>query len=90
MIAFFCIDLDNSESIEPNEYSKKYGLKGQYFETQVGGISGFPYMNGQGYLTLEAGPYNIYFFGIVNDHSDHYTSVGFGGKRDYIKVRIFN
>lgn len=90
MITFFCIDLDNDGFIDASEFSKKYGLKGQYFETQVGGISGFPYMNGQGYLTIEAGTYNICFFGMVNDHDDNYTSVGFGGKPDYLKIRVYN
>lgn len=90
MVTFFCIDRDNNGSIDSSEFSMKYGEKGQYFETLQGGITGFPYMNGQGYFSLTAGSYQIFFYGVVNDHSDSYTSVGFGGLPDYLKVRIFN
>ena len=90
MVTFFCVDLNNDGTIDAGEFSKKYGKKGQYHETIQGGITGFPYMNGQGYLTLLEGSYNIFFYGSVNDHSASYTSVGFGGMPDYLKVRIYN
>ena len=90
MAAFFCIDLDEDGIINGSEYNKKYGRKGQFYETQAGGIQGFPYMNGQGYFTLPEGNYEIHFYGVVNDHELSYTSVGFGGLEDYLKIRIYN
>lgn len=89
MVAFFLIDIDN-DGLSEEELGKRYGIKGQYFETQDGGNSGFPYMNGQAYFTLPVGTHKIYFYGKINDHEDNYTSVGFGGLPDYLKVRIYN
>jgi hypothetical protein len=90
MEAFFCVDLDNDGTIDSSEFSTKYGIKAQYFETLVGGISGYPYMNGQAYLQLAPGNYGLHFFGLVKDHLFSYTSVGFGGREDYLKIRIYN
>lgn len=90
MEAFFCVDLDNNGVIDGTEYSKKYGLKGQYYETIYGGIAGYPYMNGQGYFSLPQGDYGLHFYGVIKDNSLLYTSVGFGGKEDYLKIRIYN
>jgi len=47
-------------------------------------------MNGQGYLTLTAGTHEIYFYGAVTDNAASYTSVGFGGATDYLKIRVYN
>jgi hypothetical protein len=90
MASFFCIDLDNDGIIDASEFDDKYGIKGQYFETMYGGISGFPYMNGQAYLELSAGTYSLHFYGVIQDSEFLYTSVGFGGKEDYLKIRIYN
>lgn len=90
MTSFFCIDMDNNGVIDATEFAQKYGIKGQYFETMYGGITGYPYMNGQAYLTLPAGTYGLHFYGGVLDNVNFYTSVGFGGKEDYLKIRIYN
>jgi hypothetical protein len=90
MKAFFCVDLDNDGIIDPAEFNTKYGVKAQYFETLIGGVSGYPYMNGQAYIELPEGDYGLHFFGEVNDHFFSYTSVGFGGREDYLKIRIYN
>lgn len=90
MAAFFCIDMDNNGVIDGAEYNKKYGIKGQYYETMFGGISGYPYMNGQAYFSLPEGDYALHFYGVIEDHEYLYTSVGFGGKEDYLKIRIYN
>ena len=89
MSTFFVIDID-SDGLSPAELGKRYGQKAQYYETSSGGIIGYPYMNGQGYLTLPAGTHNIYFYGTVTDDAASYTSVGFGGATDYLKIRIYN
>ncbi len=86
---FFCIDIDNN-GLDPFERSVTYGYNGQYYETQFGGISGYSYINSQGYLTLPAGTHSIYFFGVVADHASSYTSVGYGGDMDYLKIRVYN
>ncbi len=89
MVTYFRIDI-NGDGWDGDEWNKTYGEKGQYHETQAGGISGFPYMNGQGYFSLPEGTHKIYFYGVVNDHEASYTSVGFGGLQDYLKIRIYN
>lgn len=89
MVAYFRIDI-NSDGLTGSEMSKIYGKKGQYYETLVGGIAGFPYMNGQGYLTIPKGTHKIIFYGVINDNGSSYTSVGFGGLPDYLKIRIYN
>ena len=86
---FFCIDINN-DGLDGIESSKKYGHNGQYYESQYGGIAGYSYINGQGYLTLPAGTHRIYFFGVIADHATSYTSVGYGGEMDYLKIRVYN
>jgi len=86
---FFCIDIDN-DGLDSSESAKKYGYNGQYYESQYGGIDEYSYINGQGYLTLPAGTHRIHFFGAVRDHASNYTSVGYGGEMDYLKIRIYN
>lgn len=86
---FFCIDIGN-DGLDSSERSKIYGKNAQYHETRYGGITGYSYMNSQGYLTLPAGTHRIYFFGAVSDYSSSYTSVGYGGFKDYLKIRIYN
>lgn len=85
----FVVDID-SDGLSATELAKVYGRKGQYYETNYGGSIGYPYMNGQAYLTLPAGNHTLYFYGIVKDQTTSYTSVGFGGATDYLKIRIYN
>lgn len=86
---FFVIDI-NSDGLSAAELAKRYGQKAQGYETSNGGIIGYPYMNGQGYLNLPAGTHQIYFYGAVTDNAASYTSVGFGGATDYLKIRVYN
>ena len=86
---FFCIDIDNN-GLDSSERNLMYGQYGQYHETQYGGITGYSYMNSQGYLTLPAGTHRVYFFGVVADDPLSYTSVGYGGQMDYLKIRVYN
>lgn len=88
ILTYFCVDID-SDGLSLDELNKKYGIKGQYFETVNGGAPGNPYMNGQSYFKLLEGTHTLYFFGQVNDSSNTYTSVGFGGVEDYLKIRIY-
>lgn len=86
---YFVVDI-NADGLSPTELSKKYGIKGQSYETNNGGSVGYPYMNGQGYMTLPAGNHDIYFYGVVKDSATSFTCVGFGGTRDYLKIRVYN
>ncbi len=88
ILTYFCVDID-SDGLSGDELNKKYGIKGQYYETLNGGAPGNPYMNGQSYFRLPTGTHTLYFFGQVKDSSNSYTSVGFGGVEDYLKIRIY-
>jgi len=85
---YFCIDL-NDDGLDATELSKIYGLNGVYYQSAYGGIAGYPYINGQAYTEIPAGTHSLHFFGDVKDHEFSYTSVGFGGAEDYLKIRIF-
>jgi hypothetical protein len=85
---YFCIDL-NGDGLSQTEMDDKYGLKGLYYGSYSGGIGGHPYVNGQGYMEIPEGNHIMYFYGLVKDHLSTYTSVGFGGAEDFIKIRIF-
>lgn len=89
MQTYFCVDI-NSDGLDAIEKARRHGYKGQSYETNYGGSIGYPYMNSQGYLTLPAGTHELYFFGTVHDAATSYTSVGFGGDKDYLKIRIYN
>ncbi len=89
VFTYFRIDL-NSDGLSATEMSKKYGQKAQMYSTYPGGTIGYPYMNSQGYLTLPPGNHSIIFYGVVNDSALSYTSVGFGGTKDYLKIRVYN
>lgn len=89
MQTYFCVDID-SDGLDATEKARRHGYKGQSYETNYGGTVGYPYMNSQGYLTLPAGSHELYFFGIVEDAPLSYTSVGFGGDKDYLKIRVYN
>lgn len=86
---FFCFDINN-DGLSPAEKALQYGHKGQFYCSVAGGSLGYPYMNSQGYATLPPGTHSIHFFGVVNDSPNTYTSVGFGGATDYLKLRVYN
>ncbi|MCW5520654.1 hypothetical protein J1N09_12440 [Aureitalea sp. L0-47] len=90
MFTYFKVDVGNDGFLDPTEDSKYYGQKSQYFATSNQGSIGYPYQNGQGMLKVPAGTHTIYFFGRVEDDASSYTSVGFGGAQDYLKIRIYN
>lgn len=89
MLTFFKIDLNN-DGLDALETTKEYGHKGQYYATFDQGIVGYPYMNGQAYFTVPQGTHTLYFYGRVNDSASSYTSVGFGGAQDFLKLRVYN
>ncbi len=89
MMTYFKVDLNN-DGLSGAELTKDYGQKGQFYATNSQGIAGYPYMNGQAYLTVPAGTHTLYFYGRVNDSPTHYTSVGFGGAQDFLKIRVYN
>lgn len=86
---FFCFDINN-DGLSALEKSKQYGQKSQFYTSGWGGSLGYPYMNSHGYATLPPGTHSIHFFGVVNDAPLSFTSVGFGGATDYLKMRIYN
>ncbi len=89
MMTFFKVDL-NDDGLDVTESGKEYGHKAQYYATFDQGIVGYPYMNGQGYLTVPQGTHTLYFYGRVMDSATSYTSVGFGGAQDFLKIRVYN
>lgn len=86
---YFYIDLNN-DGLDAVELSKKYGVKGQCYASSNQGIIGYPYMNSHGYANIPAGNHSLKFFAETNDGTNLYTSVGFGGAQDFLKIRIFN
>lgn len=86
---YFCIDV-NDDGLDAVELSKKYGLNAQCYSSETQGILGYSYTNGHGYTTIPAGNHSLHFFAEVIDGSGKYTSVGFGGKQDSLRIRIYN
>lgn len=86
---YFCIDLNN-DGLDATELSKQYGNKGQAVASSVQGIMGYPYMNAHGYANIPAGNHSLKFFAKTTDGTSKYTSVGFGGDLDYLKIRLYN
>ncbi|MBE9575679.1 hypothetical protein [Flavobacterium proteolyticum] len=86
---YFCFDINN-DGLSVAEKAIQYGNKGQFYCSVAGGSLGYPYMNSQGYATLPPGTHSIHFFGIVQDSPNTFTSVGFGGATDYLKLRVYN
>jgi len=86
---FFCVDIDD-DGLDATERSKEYGYNGMYYVSGSGGLTGYAYLNGQAYLVVPAGDHRIYFFGSVSDSTLNYTSAGFGGAKDYLKIRVYN
>jgi len=89
MLTYLKVDLNN-DGLSIAESSKIYGQKSQYYSTFNQGIVGYPYMNGQAYFTVPAGTHTLYFYGQVDDSASSFTSVGFGGAQDYLKIRVYN
>jgi len=89
MTVYFCVDVGNN-GLDAAEKARRHGYKGQSYETNYGGTIGYPYMNSQGYLTLPAGTHTLYFFGVTGSNISDFTSVGYGGDKDYLKIRIYN
>ena len=89
LMTFFKVDLD-SDGLDTTEATKEYGHKAQYYATSNQGLIGYPYMNGQAYFTVPQGSHTLYFYGRINDSATSYTSVGFGGAQDFLKIRIYN
>ena len=86
---YFCVDIDGN-GLDVAEKARRHGYKGLSYETNYGGSIGYPYMNSQGYLSLPAGTHQLYFYGVVNDAANKHTSVGFGGDKDFLKIRVYN
>jgi hypothetical protein len=86
---YFVIDL-NSDGLSAAELAKQYGYNGQYYVSLTNGGQGYTYINGQATLKAIAGTHTLYMYGVVKDEATSYTSVGFGGAEDYLKVRVFN
>ena len=86
---WFYIDLNN-DGLSPAEMTKRYGDKGQAYASLNQGIVGYPYMNSQGYANVPAGNHALVFYAETNDGTNKFTSVGFGGDLDYLKIRIYN
>lgn len=86
---YFCID-ENSDGLSAGELAKQYGNKGQAVASSIQGIMGYPYMNAHGYANVPAGNHSLVFFAKSTDGTSKYTSVGFGGDLDYLKIRLYN
>lgn len=86
---YFVIDL-NSDGLSATELSTHYGYNGQYYTSFTFGGQGYAYINGQATLKAVAGNHTLYMYGVVKDDAASYTSVGFGGAEDFLKVRVFN
>ncbi len=89
MLTYFKVDLNN-DGLDLTESGKQYGHKAQYYSTGNQGSVGYPYMNGQAIFTVPAGTHTLYFYGQVRDAASSYTSIGFGGAQDYLKIRVYN
>lgn len=85
---FFCFDI-NSDGLSSTEFNRQYGRKGQYYGTAKGGTRGYTYMNSQGYAVLPEGTHTIYFYGVVTDPPNTFTSFGFGGANEYLRIRVY-
>lgn len=86
---YFCIDLNN-DGLDATELSKKYGLNGLPYSSFDQGILGYAYMNSHGYSSIPAGNHSLHFFGQIKDGESKFTSVGYGGAQDFLKIRIYN
>jgi hypothetical protein len=86
---YFYIDLNN-DGLDAAELSKVYGNTGQSYASLNQGITGYAYMNGMGYASIPAGNHSLKFYGSTIDGTNRYTSVGFGGDKDYLKIRLYN
>ncbi|MEP2937052.1 MAG: hypothetical protein ABJM06_01590 [Gilvibacter sp.] len=86
---YFVIDLNN-DGLSAAEMAAEYGYNGQSYVSFTLGTQGYAYINGQANLKAPAGTHTFYLYGVVKDSGSSYTSVGFGGAEDYLKIRVFN
>lgn len=86
---YFCID-KNNDGLDATERSRKYGLNAQSYSSYALGILGYSYTNGHGYTTIPGGNHSLHFFAEVNDGNGKFTSAGFGGDSDLLRIRIYN
>ncbi|MEW5676626.1 hypothetical protein ABGT15_09960 [Flavobacterium enshiense] len=86
---YFCIDLNNN-GLDAAELSRKYGMNAQSFASSTQGIYGYAFTNGHGYSTIPVGNHSLKFFAEIVDAESKFTSIGFGGDRDFIRIRIYN
>lgn len=86
---YFLLDID-SDGLSGSELTRLYGYNGQYYVSNNLGGQGYAYMSGNANLKAPAGTHTIYMYGVVKDSAASFTSVGFGGAEDFLKVRVFN
>lgn len=86
---YFCIDINN-DGLDATELSKKYGLNAQNYSSDNQGILGYTYTNGHGYTTIPSGNHSLHFFAETIDGVSKFTSAGFGGAEDLLRIRIYN
>ncbi|WP_420379016.1 hypothetical protein [Gilvibacter sp.] len=86
---YFVIDL-NSDGLDATESGRVYGYNGQHYLSDTAGGQGYAYINGVANVKAPAGTHTLYMYGVVQDKATSYTSVGFGGAEDFLKIRVFN
>lgn len=86
---YFCVDIDNN-GLSAAELSRKFGLNGQCYSSGDQGILGYSFTNGHGYTTIPPGTHSLHFFAEVIDGLNKFTSIGFGGVEDFLRIRVYN
>lgn len=86
---YFYIDLNNN-GLDASEMSRRYGLNAQSFSSMEQGILGYAHTNGHGYSSIPAGNHSLRFFAEIIDGQSKFTSIGFGGDKDLLRIRIYN
>lgn len=86
---YFCVDVDNN-GLSAAELSRKFGLNGQCYSSGDQGILGYSFTNGHGYTTIPPGTHSLHFFAEVTDGVSKFTSIGFGGVEDFLRIRVYN
>lgn len=86
---YFCVDIGNN-GLSATELSRKFGLNGQCYSSGDQGILGYSFTNGTGYTSIPMGSHSLHFFAEVTDGASKYTSIGFGGVEDFLRIRVYN